>query len=163
MPELALVHLADRLVEALQKREPIGSDARFHHAAIVFLALAGNQRALLHTVEQPRHVGIVRNHAVGDIAAGQAVGFGAAQNAQNVVLRSSKRIGFQQLFRLLPERVGDLLQRDENMSLLEGWDARRTWLPTHGATIVVVTMNVNTKTNKIPQPFSQEQTRQQDL
>jgi len=77
---------------------------------IIFLALARDQGALLHAIEKARHVGVMRNHAVGDAAAREAFGFGSPQDAKRVVLRRRQIVGFQELLHLLREPVRGLLQ-----------------------------------------------------
>lgn len=117
MRELALVQFVDGLIERFQQLEPLRRNARFHDAAVLFLPLARDQNSLLHAIKKTRHVGVVRNHAFGDAAAGKPFRFGAAQNAQRVVLRRRQIIGFQKLLDLLPEAVGGLLECDEGVGL----------------------------------------------
>ena len=93
------------------------SDARLYHAAIVGLALPGDQAALFHAVEEPRHVRVVRNHTLADGTASQATRLGPAKNAQDVVLRTRKPRGFQKLFCFLAEGVGSLQERHKNAFL----------------------------------------------
>ena len=77
MRELALVEIVNGLIERSQQLQPLRSDAGLHDAAIVFLALARDQGALLHAIEKTRHVGVMGNHTVGNTAAGEAFGLGA--------------------------------------------------------------------------------------
>jgi len=117
MPELLLVKFMHRLIERLKKLKALGRDACFHHPPVVLLSRARDQAALLHAIEKPRHVRIVRDHAVGYVAASQPFGFGAAQDAQRIVLGGGQIVGFQQLFHLLCQGVGCFLQGDKNMGL----------------------------------------------
>jgi len=116
VPELALVELANGLIQTFQQIESRGRDARFHDAAIVFLTLASDQGAFFHAFEKAGHVGVVGNHAVADVAAGQPFGLGAAEDAEHVVLSPGQAVGFQELFGFLSQGVGDFLQGDENAS-----------------------------------------------
>jgi hypothetical protein len=59
------------------------------------LALADDEGALFHAVEEASHVRVVRNHMITDAAAGQSVRLGAAENAKNIVLSASKASGFR--------------------------------------------------------------------
>jgi len=145
MRELALVQVVHGLVERSQQFEPLCCDACFHHATIIFLSFARDQRALLHAIEKPGHIGIMRNHPFGDAAAGQTVGLGAAKDAKSVVLRGGQIIRFQELFHLLAEAIGGFLHGDEGVSLKgrrRFGGARRV---AHGDTIIVITTNVKTK------------------
>ena len=125
MPELTLVKLTNRLIQAFEQLEPLRRDSRFHHATVVLLPLPRDQRALFHAVEQPRHVRIVRDHAVSDGAARQTFGLRSAQDPQHVVLGAREPVGFQQLLGLLAQGVGNFLQGNEDVGLQWGGRARR--------------------------------------
>src|SRR5207247_5772584 len=86
---------------------------RLHDAAVVGLPFPRDEAALLHAVEKPGNVWVVRNHAVADAAAGKALRLSATQNAKNVVLSARESGRFQQLFGLLSESVGGLQESDE--------------------------------------------------
>ena len=58
-----------------------------------FFPRARDQSARLHAVQQARDVRVARNEPAADFAAGQAVLSRAAQDAQDVVLRSGKAGG----------------------------------------------------------------------
>src|SRR5712672_1575207 len=94
MAKLTFVKFANRLIQSLQQVESLWSDARLHDAAIVGLPRARNQAALLHAVEEARHVWIMRNHAVTNAAARETLWFGAAEDAKDVVLRAGEAGGF---------------------------------------------------------------------
>ena len=54
--KLALVQLANGLIQASAADRGPGGDARFHDAAVVLLTLARDQGAFFHAVEEARHV-----------------------------------------------------------------------------------------------------------
>src|ERR1700687_2875653 len=143
VPELALVKIVNRLVERFQQAEGLRGDARLDHAAVVGLALPGDQAALLQAVKETRHVRVVGNHALSDAPAGQAVGLGPAKNAKDVVLGARKTCGFQKLLRFLADAIGGFQEGHED-SVLE-WEraagSRSAWL--HAPlNIVVITTTV---------------------
>jgi hypothetical protein len=131
MLKLPLVDFANRFVEAHQEIQARGRDARFYHAAIVFLTLARDQGAFFHAVEKARHVGVVGNHAFADVAASEPFGFGAAQDAQYVVLRAGQTVGFQELLGLLGEGIRNPLEGDENLRFQKNGRSRGTGSGTH--------------------------------
>jgi hypothetical protein len=87
MLELPVMQVMYGLIEGLEQIQTLFGDARFDYAAVVGLAFASDEVALLHAIEQAGNVGIVRDHAVADAAAGQAIRLRAAKNAENIVLR----------------------------------------------------------------------------
>jgi len=116
MPELALVKFMNWPVESFQQAETLRRDPRFDDAAVVGLALADDEGALLHAVEKTSHVRVVRNHVITDAAAGQAVRLGATENAKNIVLRAGEPSGFEELLGVLGEGIGGLQKGDEGAS-----------------------------------------------
>jgi len=121
----------------------VGSDAGLDDASVVGLALAGDDAALFHAVEQAGHIRVVRNHAVADAAAGQTAMPGAAKNAQDVVLSTGKTGGFQELFSVLAQGVGGFQESHEDAGFERsgrGFGAR-----IHNQSIVVVTIIVKRK------------------
>ena len=112
--ELALVKLANRLIETFEKSKARRSDAGFDDAAVIGLARAGDEAALLHAVKEASHVRVVRNHAVTDAAAGEAMGLGAAKNAEDVVPRPCEAMGLEELLGFEAERIGGFLKGDED-------------------------------------------------
>src|SRR5215468_494191 len=115
MAELSFVQIVHRLVELLQEIQAFRGDARFDDAAIVFLALTRDPGVFFHAVEQTGHIGIAGNHALGDAATENAVGLGAAENAQNVVLCAGEATGLQEVLGLLGKGVGGLEERNEDL------------------------------------------------
>jgi hypothetical protein len=99
--ELTLVKLANRLIETFQKSETRGRDAGFDDSTVIGLALAHEEAAFFHAVEEASHVGVVRNHAFADASARESFGFGAAENAQDVVLRTGEAVRFEELLDFL--------------------------------------------------------------
>jgi hypothetical protein len=142
--KLALVKLANRLIETFQESETRGGNAGFDHSAVIGLARAGDEAALLHAVEEAGHVRVVGNHAVANDAAGEAIRFGAPKNAEDVVLRAGEAIGLEELLGLEAEGIGSFLERDED-TVFEGKREMGSGASTHVATIIVMTTNVNRK------------------
>jgi hypothetical protein len=142
--ELALVKLANRLIETFQKSESRWGDAGFDDAAVVGLALAHDEAALFHAVEEACHVRVMRNHAFADAAAGEACWFSATENAKDVVLRTSEAVRLEELVGFEAEGIGGFLERDEN-GVLQGKRGMGARAATHGDTIVVMTTNVKRK------------------
>jgi hypothetical protein len=142
--KLALVELANRLIETFQKIQTRGGDAGFDDAAIVGLAPARDEAALFHAVEEAGHVWVVRNHTFADAAASEAFRFGTAKNAEDVVLRAGEAPGFEELLGFEAEGVGGLLEGNED-TVFHGKNGMGSWAATHEDTIVVMTTNVKTK------------------
>jgi hypothetical protein len=84
--ELTFVEFANRPVESFQEFETLARNARLDDASVVGLAYADDEGAFFHAVEEARHVWIMRNHAIADSPAGKTLGFGAAEDAQDIVL-----------------------------------------------------------------------------
>jgi hypothetical protein len=141
MVELALVKLANRMIETFEKSKARGGDAGFDDAAVLGLAGAGDEAALFHAVKEPGHVRVVRNHAVADTAASEAIGLGAAKNAEDVVLRAGEAMGLEELLGFDAERIRGFLEGDEE-AVLHGKRRMRKSAATHAGTIVVMTTNV---------------------
>jgi len=139
--ELALVQLANRLIETFQKSESRGGDAGFDDAAVIGLSLTTDETALLHAVEEAGHVRVVRDHAFADAAAGEACWLGATENAQDIVLRAGQAVRLEELFGFEAEAIRGPLERNKDM-VLNGKGSMRDRAATHGGTIVVMTTNV---------------------
>ena len=107
-------------------------DAGFDDAAVVGLAGAGDEGPLLHAVEKARHVGVMRNHAFADGAAREAVWFGAAEDAKDVVLRAGEAVWLEKLLGFEAEGVGRLLEGYEN-AVLQGKREMGGAAAAHGA------------------------------
>jgi hypothetical protein len=144
VPELAFVKLANRLIETFQERETRGGDASLDDAAVSGLASAGDEAAFFHAVEEASHVGVVRNHAFPDAAAGEAKGLSAAKNAENIVLSAGEAMRLEKLDGLETEGVGGFLEGNKE-AIFEGKIGRRRVAATHEGTIVVETTNVKRK------------------
>ena len=144
MVELALVKLANRLIETFEKSEARGGDAGFDDAAVIGLAGTGDEAALLHAVEEAGHIRVVRNHALSDAAAGEAIGLCAAKNAEDVVLSTGEAMGLEELLGFEAERIGGFLEGDED-AVFQGKKGEGKRTATHAGTIVVVTINVKRK------------------
>jgi hypothetical protein len=142
--ELALVKLANRLIETFQKSKARGSDAGFDDAAVVGLSGARDEAALFHAVEKTGHVRVVGNHAFADAAAGEAGRFGAAKNAEDVVLGAGEAVRLEELLAFQAEVVGGFLERDEDTGF-DGEGGMGSGAATHGNKIVVITTNVKRK------------------
>jgi hypothetical protein len=125
MVELALVKLANRMIETFEKSKARGGDAGFDDTAVIGLAGAGDEAALFHAIKEPGHVRVVRNHAVADAAASQAMGL-------------KELLGFE------AERIRGLLEGNED-AVLDGKSGVGKSAATHADTIVVMTTNVKRK------------------
>jgi hypothetical protein len=92
--KLAAMQFAHRLVERLKQIKALGGDACFDHAAIIGLAFTSDEIAFFHAVEEAGDVRVMRNHAFAYATAGEAMGFSAAKNPQDVILRAGETGGF---------------------------------------------------------------------
>jgi hypothetical protein len=92
MPELTFVELSNGLVEIFQEFEALAGNARFDNATVVGLARTDDETALFHAVEETSHIWIMRNHAIADAAAREAIRFSAAEDAQDIVLCAGKTL-----------------------------------------------------------------------
>ena len=101
MTELPFVQIVYRLIEPFQQSQSFRGDARLDDAPVVFLALARDPTVFFHAVEQASHIGVAGNHALSDAAAKNSVWLRAAQDTQDVVLRSGEASGFEETLRLL--------------------------------------------------------------
>jgi len=129
-------------VESFQQAETLRRNARFDDTAVVGLALADDEGALLHAVEKTSHIRIVRNHVITDAAAGQAVRLGSTENAKNIVLRPGESGGFQELLGILAEGIRGLEKGNEGT----GFEATGVFgAGNHGLRIVVITTIVKRK------------------
>jgi hypothetical protein len=86
----------------------------------------------------------VGDHAFADATAGEAVGFGAAENAENIVLCAGEAVGLEELLGFLAEEVRDFLESDED-AVLEGERRVGSGAAAHGQRIVVMTTTVKRK------------------
>jgi len=143
MAELALVELANGLVKTFQEIEARRGDAGLDDAAIFGVAGAGDETALFHAVEQAGHVRIVGDHAIPNAAAGEAGGLGAAEDAEDIVLGSSKAMRLKELLGLQTEEISGF-QEGHKEEILQG-KRRGGASRTHASTIVVITNIVKRK------------------
>jgi hypothetical protein len=86
----------------------------------------------------------VRNHAFADSPASEALGFGTAENAEDIVMRPGEAVGLEELLGFEAEGVGSLLEGDED-GVLHGKSCAGGIAATHGPTIVVMTTDVKRK------------------
>jgi len=145
MAELFFVKLVDWPIQLLEQLQPFRGDAGFDDAAVLCLALAGDEFVLFHAIEKPRNVRIARDHAFADTAAEETIGLRATENAKNIVLRGGKAGGFNELFGRLRKGIGALEDGNEEVVFEVGCGARRISSGIHPATIVVVTTIVKRK------------------
>src|SRR5438132_11836857 len=89
-----------------KKLQPGGSNLSVDDAAIMPGASALDKAAIFQAIEQARNVRIARNHALGNLAARQALRPSAAQDAQRVVLRSGESKLFELGLDLRLQRIG---------------------------------------------------------
>src|SRR5260221_7681244 len=91
------MRVADWFVEFLQQIQPRVSDARGNEAAIDGVSCSVNEARLFESVEQPRHVGNLRNESLLDVFATESIGASAAQNSEDIVLRRRDIVGLEHL------------------------------------------------------------------
>ncbi len=106
MAKLATVGVGNRTVEGLQEREPRRRDVRSDHPPILRGSHACNQSATLQPVEESGHIRVVRDEALPDVTAGEAVRSRAAEDAEHAVLRRRKAVRFQRGFGPLQQPIG---------------------------------------------------------
>jgi len=56
----------------------------------------------------------VRDHAIADAAAGEALRLRAAENAEDIILRAGQTKGLEELLGLEAEGIGGFLEGDED-------------------------------------------------
>ena len=148
--------LANRLIETLQKSETRGGDAGFDDAAVIGLAGARDEAALFHAVEETGHVGVMGDHAFADAAASEAGGFGAAENAEDVVLGAGEAMRLEELLTFEAEVVCGFLEGDKD-TRFDGESRMRSRAATHRKMIVVITTNVKRKELRAVREVSMEE------
>lgn len=111
--KLTLVKFVNRVIEGFENFEALGSDMGDDDAAVVGLALASDEAALFHAVEEAGDVGIARDHSIADAAAGKAAGFGTAEDAKDIILSAGEAGVFEELVGLLDERVSGFDDKDK--------------------------------------------------
>src|ERR1700677_1556418 len=80
-------HLQNYRIHLLEQSQTAFGDLRPDNAPVVTVTLLTHELEGLEAGKQTRDVRVGGDHAVADGGAGEAVGMGAAQDAQNVVLR----------------------------------------------------------------------------
>jgi len=136
--ELPLVQGAHRAIKNFQKVEALRGYISLDHATVVALAFPSYEIALFHAVQKTGNVRVARDHALADFATGQSVAASAAKDTQYIVLGPGQAGGFDYLFGLSAEGVGDLHEGDEQAGLYTGAGAFMGQ-GTHGVNIVVIT------------------------
>jgi hypothetical protein len=104
MTQESAVCIAHRLIQSAQEVKAICCDSGQDHSAVLVVPAAGNQLALLHTVEQARYIRIACNHAVAYFAACQSRR-AAPQYPKYVVLSRRKIFAFQELCKRTRQHV----------------------------------------------------------
>lgn len=148
MAELFLVQIVHGLIELFQKLKTLRRDASFDDPAIILLALAGDPTVFFHAIEQASHVRVARDHAFGDAAAEQAVGFGASKDAEDIVIGGGESSGLNEFFGVLGKGIGDFEDGHKEL-ILKGEVGRR--VRGHDETIIVITTIVKRKDSE---PFA---------
>lgn len=82
-------------VELGEEFQPWFGDAADDDAAVLFGTLARDEAAGVEAVEEAGDVGIAGDHALADFGAGEAVGAGATEDAEDVVLGGGETGGFE--------------------------------------------------------------------
>jgi hypothetical protein len=136
--ELTLVQVVDGLIQLFEELQSIRGDARLDDAAIVLLALAGDPTVLFHPIKHAGHVRVMGDHSFGNTTTEESVGFGAAEDAEHIVLGAGQASGFEELLGLLGEGIGGFEDGDEEV-VRQG---DRGGPAIHGVIIVVITIGV---------------------
>lgn len=155
MTDLLPMQVADRLIEAGEKAQAVGSNADLDFTAIRILATATDEAALLQPVEETGDVRIAGNHACGNLTAEQAIGC-ATQDTEDVVLVGRQVVFPEELSRASREQVHGAGEFDEYglLGTREGFDV--AWRGSRHSIKMVVT------TDKC-QKKSQLQCREADI
>jgi len=130
-------------IQLSQNPEPFRRDARPYDAPVLLSPRAQNQSPRFHPVQQARDVRVARDHPAADLAAGEAFGPRAAQNAKHIVLRCGEAGRLEQRLGSPGQGIGRAEQADEDL----GFQARfrrpgLCWdfaLLGHAGIIVVIT------------------------
>src|SRR6266851_2446836 len=107
------VKLRDGAIQPSQYFQARGCNACRNHPPVLWLSTALDQSATLQSVHQTGDVGIVVDHALADLAAGQPLCSRAAEDTQGVVLRGRKPMLPQHLGPSPRQSVGGAHQRNE--------------------------------------------------
>ena len=142
--KLLFVQFVHGGIEFLENLQPGGSNAGFDHPAVLGLPLARDEGALFHAIQEPGHVGIAGDHAVPDAFAGEAIGAGTAEDAEDVVLGAGEAVGFDQEIGILCQAVSGAQQSDEDLGFEAGGNGFVGFV-SHGSNVVVITTIVKRK------------------
>ena len=115
--ELPLVQGAHRTIKSFQKLKTLRCYISLNHATVVALAFASDEIAFFHPIQEAGNVRVARDHAFADFAAGQSRMTSAAKDTQYIVLGRGQARGFDYLFGLSAQGVGDLHEGDEQAGL----------------------------------------------
>jgi len=86
MPQLPLMALLHAIMDLVQEFQALLGDADSDDAAIIRLAIAGQQATALQAIEHPRHIGGPRDQATAQVERGHCPGSDGTQQPQGVVL-----------------------------------------------------------------------------
>ena len=117
----------DDVIQPRQQFQSGRRDPRPHDPAVVLAARPRDQAALLHAIQQPRHVRVAADHPIGHFPARQPVAPRAAEDAEHVVLRGREIRIAQHFGHLTLEHIRGprhvqrrlLLERIEGSDLLD--------------------------------------------
>src|SRR6201984_2832583 len=142
MSQLPAVCLLDRVIESAQQLKPVRRNLCHHDSAVLGFPPARNQPPLFQTIEQPRDIGIARNHAVRNLATGQTLRR-TAQNPQHVILRRRQFLGLKHLHEAARQQITREMQIEECCFLRAGRTPRsHSWLNFFHSLIICVTTTI---------------------
>lgn len=100
VPKLSSMAIAHRFGQGIEQHDTCRSDADLNDAAVLRLAFASHEAALVELVEQARHVRCTRDEPCSERRSRQCSGLRGAEQSQRVVLLrrevvSSKKLVFQ--------------------------------------------------------------------
>lgn len=98
MVDLFAVQIKHGFVEVFQNAEAFGSNAGGDHAAVLGVAVTGDEDSCLKAVEEAGDVGIAGDQVFADAFAGHAAVAGAAEDSEDVVLGGREVVGFEEFF-----------------------------------------------------------------
>jgi len=94
--QLLTVGFFNRCIETGEKFESTRRNPGHHHSPVSGFSVPRDQAALLQAVQKTRNVGISCNHAIGNLAAGQAIRR-SPKDAEDVVLVGREVFGLENL------------------------------------------------------------------
>ena len=101
MTEPAPMLLNDGIFDTLEHLHGTISDPGTNQSPIGLAPRSCDKTRVLHPIEKTRHVRHTGQHAVAHFIPAESVRFGAAQNAEHVVLRQGNPLGLQNLLELV--------------------------------------------------------------